>query len=277
MPRCVRLVVLAVITTVVISLQALPTMAQAPPSGDTYGSSVAPTTNFGGKTTLIVEPGITSYLQFNLGMLPPGVVINKATLRLYVDAVVQGGSFDVYQLDNSWSESSLTFNTAPPLGVSATGGNPIAITTASKNTFVVIDITGLVQAWANGTATNDGVALALTTSTGNFSLDSKEATLTSHQPELDLALGGPAGPVGPQGPIGATGSQGTTGAKGATGATGPIGPQGVQGKQGITGATGSRGPTGLTGAVGPQGSIGLTGATGAQGPQGVIGPVGFTG
>src|SRR5271165_3472613 len=183
MPRCVRPAVPAVIIALTICLLVLPALAQAPPSGDTYSSSAAPTTNFGGKPTLLVQPGINAYVQFNLSMLPAGAVINKATLRLYVDTVVQGGSFDVYELDSSWSEGSLTFSTAPALGVSATGGNPIAITTASKNTFIVIDVTSLVQAWADGSVTNHGVALALTTSTGNFSIDSKEATLTSHQPE----------------------------------------------------------------------------------------------
>ena len=189
MPRCVRPAVLAVITALALSLQVLPAMAQAPPSADTYGSSINPTTNYGAQTTLVLQPGVTTYMQFNLNMLPPGAVINKATLRLYVDAAVQPGSFDVYQLDNSWSEGTLNFNNAPPLGVSVTGGNPIAITAASKSTFILIDVTSLVQAWANGTATNDGVALALTTSTGNFSIDSKEATMTSSFWWLRMACG----------------------------------------------------------------------------------------
>lgn len=62
------------------------------------------------------------------------------------------------------------------------------MTAASKDNFLLIDITQLVQSWANGTVPNYGVALALTTSTGSFSFsfDSKESTLTSHQPELEI-------------------------------------------------------------------------------------------
>ncbi len=72
-------------------------------------------------------------------------------MRLFVDAVSQGGSFDVYEIDQPWTENSLTFNTAPSLGVSASGGKPVAVSKSSLNQFVVVDITPLVQGWLSGT------------------------------------------------------------------------------------------------------------------------------
>jgi hypothetical protein len=261
----------------------------APPTGDTYSNSAKPTTNYGSATILAVNTGSKAYIKINLSTLPAGASVNKATLRLYVDAVVTGGSFDVYQLNASWTESGLTYNNAPALGASATNGNPTVLTTTSKNQFVLVDITSLVQSWVAGTVTNNGVALALTTAAGNFSFDSKETTDTSHQPELEIVLNGPAGPQGPQGATGAAGPQGPIGNTGATGATGPQGPQGIKGDTGATGATGPQGPignTGATGAQGPQGNIGpqgpqgatgLTGATGPQGPIGNTGPQGVKG
>jgi hypothetical protein len=243
--------------------------AQAPPSADTYSNSTLRNQTNGSSILLVVQHGSDTYIKFNLATLPATPSIAKATLRVYVDAVVSSGSFDVYQLNSSWSESTLTYNNAPPLGISATGGNPVAITASSMNQFVLIDITSLVQGWANGTIANNGIALALTTSSGAFSFDSKESILTSHHPELEIALNGAVGPQGPAGPAGATGP------RGGVGPQGPIGPTGAAG---ATGATGAQGPQGATGT---QGSMGLTGPQGPQGPQGPTGTNGtgfnFTG
>jgi collagen type VII alpha len=256
----------------------------APPVADTYSNSAHSFTgvNYGSAVLLVVQTGgNNSYLQFNLSSVPTGATVNKATLRLYVDALVTNGSFDVYQLNKSWSESTLTHSNAPPLGASATGGHPVAV--SKLNQFVLVDITSLVQGWQNGTIPNNGIALATTTTTGSFSFDSKESIFTSHQPELEIVLNAPAGATGPQGPQGPTGNAGATGATGAigpigptgnTGATGPVGPIGPTGN---TGATGAPGNTGATGAIGPVGPIGPTGNTGAIGPIGPVGPTGNTG
>ena len=113
----------------------------APPVGDTFSNSAARNQNYGTQPAFVVQQGATAYLKFNLGTLPSGVTVSKATLRLYVDAISANGSFDVYRLNNSWSESTLTYNNAPALGTSATGGHPVSITSPSLNQFVVIDIT----------------------------------------------------------------------------------------------------------------------------------------
>jgi hypothetical protein len=123
---------------------------QSPPSADTFVNSSSPNTNYGSSVIDVVGPGASSYLKFNLAAVPAGTTIKKATLRLYVDAVVTPGQFDVYDLPATpaWSESSLKYNTPPPgKGLSATGGHPIAISASSVNTFVLIDITSTVQGW----------------------------------------------------------------------------------------------------------------------------------
>jgi hypothetical protein len=233
-----------------------------PPVGDTYTSTASTGTNYGTRTTLVVETTDRSYLQFSLAPLPTGATVAKATLRLYVDGVTTAGSFDVYQVTSSWAESTMTERNEPALGASATGSHPVALTASSLNDFVVIDITPLVQEWVEGTEPNDGIALALTGTAGNFSFDSKEATNTSHEPELEIVL---TGPTGPQGPAGATGP---IGAAGPQGPTGPAGPAGATGPQGTTGPAGSQGPTGSVGPMGPAGAPGTTGPAGPAGPQG---------
>ncbi len=173
--------------------------------------------------------------------MPSGASVSKATLRLYVNQVVTPGKFDVYQLNNGWVESALTYSNAPLRGASATGSHPVAFTASSLNQFVLIDITPLVNGWANGSIANHGLELALTSATGAVAFDSKEALNTSHQPELEIALTQPTGPQGPQGP------------------QGPSGMTGMQGPQGLTGATGPQGPIGMTGAQGPAGANGANG------------------
>jgi len=157
----------------------------APPVADTMIYSSSPTTSYGTSSSLLLQTGGTTavaYMQFSLATIPAGSTVTKATLRLFVDAVATPGSFDVYQINTSWSEGALIFNNAPPLGISATGNHPVAFTANTLNNFVLIDITALAQQWVNGTVINNGIALALTTSGGAVKFDSKEAVNTSHEP-----------------------------------------------------------------------------------------------
>ena len=256
----------------------------APPTADTYSLVQHPTTNYGTQPMILVQQGSNGYLQFDLSALPTGAIVSKATLRLYLDSVSGNGKIDAYQLGYAWNEGTLTYNNAPPMGASATGGHPIALGGSNLDEFVLIDVTPLVQGWVEGAIPNDGLALSLVGTDGSFSFDTKESTFSSHQPELEIALSGPAGAQGPQGPQGLQGMQGIpgpaglvgpagpTGATGATGVAGPQGPAGLQGPAGPIGATGPAGPIGPSGATGP---TGMAGATGPQGPPGSGG--GFNG
>jgi hypothetical protein len=251
---------LVISTAMLLVCMAATLLGQAtPPAADTYVSSALPKYNFGNSIILIVQNGVTSYVRFNLAVLPSGASVSKATLRLYVDAVSKSGTFDVYEIDSNWLENSVTYNTpAPPLGTSATGGHPITVSSSMLNQFLLVDITPLVQGWVSGTIANNGIALA-TSDTASFSVDSKESLLTGNGPELEIVLNGPPGPAGPSGPVGATGPAGPVGPAGATGATGPagpVGPTGPQGPQGVPGNAGLPGPIGPQGPQGPQGPAG---------------------
>jgi len=216
----------------------------APPSADSFVTSAYPTTAHGSSPVLSVAPGTTSYIRFNLSAAPPNANVAKATLRLYVDSLIKPGNFDVYELDTPWSENTLTYNTAPPLGPSATSNQPIPVTSSSLHQYILIDITPLVQNWVAGVITNNGVALALTSAGGNFSFDSKESPLTSNGPDLEIVLASSGGTQGPPGPAGPQGPSGPVGATGAAGASGPMGLTGAQGPQGDPGPAGPAGPAG---------------------------------
>lgn len=186
-------------------------MAQnAPPTADTFSLASKPAANFGAWPALAVTAQSSTFIKFNLSGLPSNANVQKAALRLYVDAVATPGSFDVYEINTPWGEGSLNFTNAPTPGQSATGSKPTSVSSSSMNQFVLIDVTTLVQDWVNGVIANNGIALKLTTPGGSFSFDSKESPLTSHEPELEITLAdpGPQGPAGPQGPQGPQGPAG---------------------------------------------------------------------
>ncbi|MFY9845199.1 MAG: DNRLRE domain-containing protein [Terriglobales bacterium] len=164
---------------------------QLTPSGDAYTNTADPTTNYGAQKLLDVESASqTTYIQFNLSSLPSGYTgadITKATLKLYVNAVTKAGSFNVDYVNGTWSEGTIDANNAPALGSTIAASIPLI--TADKNQYILIDITAAVQAWLNGTETNDGIAL-VGNSPLNASFDSKENTTTSHPVELDIVFAG---------------------------------------------------------------------------------------
>lgn len=257
----------------------------APPSADSYVNGGAPAANYGTAASMVVASTKTAYIKFDLSPVPPGVTVNKATLRVYLNAATGTGQMDAYDVlpGVSWSEGAVNFNNRPPLGLSLTGSHPVTLSTANLRTFIQMDVTGEVQNWLATPSNNNGLALSLVGTTGSFSFDSKESTTTSHQPELEIVLNGPPGPQGiqgadgPQGPQGQQGPQGPIGNTGATGPQGPAGSAGPQGPQGDPGPQGPAGPQGIPGLNGPVGPMGPMGLVGPQGPQGDSGPQGIQG
>ncbi|SPE37845.1 exported hypothetical protein [Candidatus Sulfopaludibacter sp. SbA3] len=205
------------IACVLMLAAAVSAFATDPPlTDDAYTSLAKPTTNFGSGTYLQVDNQDDAYLKFDLSTLPAGIQANqvsKATLRLFVNHLTTPGLVDLYQVGGAWSEggaSGITYNFAPTS--SGPMGTPYMVSTV--NSWVVMDVTSVVQAWLSGTP-NYGLRIAAPASGVSVLFDSKESTSTSHAPELQVELSGPAGPAG------ATGQQGPTG---ATGAQGPAGP-----------------------------------------------------
>ncbi len=221
---------------------------EAPVTADTSLNGSSPNTNFGTLGNLVVSPGNSALLRFDMSTLPNGVTaanITKATVVLFVNRIGTPGAIQVLPLTSPWSETGVTFNNPPTAGA-AVGGAAMNL----PQNFIQIDVTSLVQSWVNNPGSNNGIALVADPAASSTSvfLDSKENTLTGHAAHLDIVVG----------------SQGATGATGATGAVGATGATGAVGATGATGAVGATGATGATGAQGPQGQVG------AQGPQGIV-------
>jgi len=95
-------------------------------------------------------------------------------------------------VNSTWSESTIDASNAPPLGAAIASN--VDVTTADKNQYILVNVTSAVQAWLNGSETNNGLAVVANSSC-NATFDSKENTTTSHPPELDIAFAGGDGTI----------------------------------------------------------------------------------
>jgi hypothetical protein len=103
-------------TSVPVTTPATQLKLSFPASSDATVRAASPTGNYGTSSKMEVDnsPANEALLQFNVSGLTQGEVA-KVTLRLYcINASGEGGS--IFSVGNSWSESSVTWNTAPPAG-----------------------------------------------------------------------------------------------------------------------------------------------------------------
>jgi len=197
--------------------------AQAPASDDTYAPNQNPYGGANGASTvLIVNSTNNAYIKFNMAgfsNVTSGSQIQQATLKLFLDTAPKDGNLQICALENSvaWTESSLAGDpgTTPPCS-SAVGTVSVPVAqadacpsgTGSACTYIIADVTTIVQYWLNTPGSNNGFGL-VSDGTLVASFDSKENTATAHDPRLDIYLvqgvAGATGPAGPAGPAGPTG------------------------------------------------------------------------
>lgn len=122
-----------------------------------------------GNLDLLHNSGVSNII------LPPGAVLQSATLYIYVNRV-NGQQIDIHRVTNDWAEATITWNNF--------GGayDPTVITsfTADALDWRTADITGLVQDWMDGTYPNYGILIDQVVQTyprGEY--NSREAT-TNH-------------------------------------------------------------------------------------------------
>ena len=171
--------------------------------GDTYVSASGPTNNFGSSPLINVGGGNSALLQFDLAPVVSSLttnvvnsnttpIIGKAILTVFVNKAAITGTLTAAPLLSAWSESTVNFS-GLPAQAPVVGSAPVT----ANGQFVQIDVTPAVRGWLNNNndpTSSDYVGggnfgLYLTTPDGGvFLLDSKEATTTSHQAQLDIEL-----------------------------------------------------------------------------------------
>jgi len=198
-------------------------LAQAPVSDDTFVTSASPSSTNGSSPSLVVQaPGGWTFIKLDLSRIPAGTqasAVSKATLKLYVTAATAQGAFDVFRVDSTWKEATLTYSnsTAPnqsaqslvltPISTGTCSGTPVqCVTTTSK--YVIVDVTTIVKDWINfqnGVASahaNNGIAFKPSSGSSiSVTFESKESTTTGHDSDLEIdystSLASIPGTIGP--------------------------------------------------------------------------------
>jgi hypothetical protein len=178
-------------------------------AADSYVRSTQGTSNFGTSTTLYADGSdaggvLHAYMRFVVGDVGG---VSNATLRIFIkDPTSQ--TYDVVAVsDDSWGESSITWNNKP-----ATGAVIASFTATTDEAYKDIDITSGVQ--ANATISIAIVPASGTTNGVDFR--SKEYSSSSQRPQVVVTSdGGGGGSGGSSG----SGGSGATAGSGATGGT----------------------------------------------------------
>jgi hypothetical protein len=102
---------------------------------------------------------VRSLVAFDIGGLPAGQTITKATLRLRLlsswDYPATPRTITTYRATSGWSEMSVTWNNQPGYG-EAYGSASIL---SEEFDWHELDVTSLVAAWYAGTETNHGIVV----------------------------------------------------------------------------------------------------------------------
>jgi hypothetical protein len=129
------------------------------------------TTNYGTSTTLAVRSSSganrRAFLRYDLTQCTPAIPatasVKRATLSLSVTATGLPATCrteDVFRVTGSWSESTITWANQPSSSASPTSsavvGALLGCTNGTPLAYVGWDVTADVQAFADGTATNNG-------------------------------------------------------------------------------------------------------------------------
>ena len=147
-----------------------------------------------------------SWAKFDVaGALPAGAtwdLVQKATLKVWLNAVTAAGTINVMGATAAFAESTLTHNTAPGTRGVDVANTPYATKPVSvASEFVTFDVTELVRDWLDGTVPNYGLVLGAGDTTVNVTLPAKEflSTVNNRAMTLDVTVAtrriNPAGDV----------------------------------------------------------------------------------
>jgi len=147
----------------------LVSLQPGPTGEDTWLDRGNPVLNHGADTTMVLDgrnPQSRPLVRFDLSAVPPGVVIDDATLNLYETSGV-GPSFtaSVYHVTFAWSEMQATWNDRLTGTAWNTAGGDwdshviAQITVDNTAGWKTWNITQLVDLWYRGRLPNNGVIL----------------------------------------------------------------------------------------------------------------------
>ena len=158
-------------------------------AADTYVNAGKPTSNYGSATVWRVDgsPDMHAYLQFIVQGLG-SYQVQKAYLQVFANNGSKIGIDVMAVADNTWNENTITYATAPPLGVQLASSGVYA-----AGTWVTMDVTPYITGegtYSFGITTPDS-------STKSFA--AKESGINSAQLVIELSLTDTEAPSVPTG------------------------------------------------------------------------------
>ncbi len=172
-----------------VTTPALPSSLTFAVGADTYVNSGSPSTNYGSATVWRVDgsPDLHAYLRFTVQGLA-GSPIQSVYLKVYTNSSSSVGIKALKVADNTWGETTVTYNTAPALG--STLASSGAITAGS---WVTLNVSAYI--------TGEGIySFGITTaSSSSLSFASKEFGANGAQLVVNLGLSDTQAPSVPAG------------------------------------------------------------------------------
>ncbi|WP_053956176.1 DNRLRE domain-containing protein [Inediibacterium massiliense] len=165
------------------------------PTQNVYISQYYPSINYAQAPSLDVGrftgPGDTkrTLLQFDFSSLVGNIESAYLNLYLYRNEVPSISKPNtIYQLETSFDQNTVTYNTAP--SYSSTANASVSITN-EINKFIQWDITSLVKGWMEKTITNNGIILiGLESANGLVAYKSTRWADSAYWPYLEIHFSG---------------------------------------------------------------------------------------
>ncbi len=170
-------------------------------ASDTMLHGAYPTTSYSTATTITADasdggPSSQVLVRFNniigaaIGQIPPGAIVQTATLRLR--SLDSGTGGQLHAMKTAWTDAS-TWNTldsgVQADDVEASSVADDGITTNSPGVDVDLDVAATVQAWIDGTLANNGwVVLPRSGTTDGWDIASAEYGTVDYRPELTVTF-----------------------------------------------------------------------------------------
>ena len=149
----------------------------------------ADTDSSGGPSQVLMR--FDDIIGSNAGQIPAGSTILSATLR--IRSTDDGNGGNAHALLQSWIDTVITWNNSfGGDGIQADDNEAAAVaddgvSSNSPDTDVDLDVTATVQAWANGTAVNNGWAI-LPNGTNGWHMAAAEHPTLDYRPELIVSF-----------------------------------------------------------------------------------------
>lgn len=161
---------------------------------DTFIYKAATTTNYEGSTTIDLNSQANQerhgFIRFDLTGIPAGATITAASL----DLTAGGGNtgvINVFDVTNSWTASTTTWNSASTIvGSTAYGSATISNSTLGAAVPTITLSPSIIQGWVDTPSTNNGFGIKTTYSNGaaaNFlNICSDDHATASYRPKLTV-------------------------------------------------------------------------------------------